>query len=124
MFPDVFALLNTAAVRALVGTTPPRIYRHGTAPQGVTAPYVTWFVASGAPENVLDGTPPVDNVTVQVDCWTNNTGTGADQANTLGAAVRDAIEADHHVTQFGNDSQDFETQRFRVSLTFTFWNQR
>lgn len=124
MLPDVFAVLNVAAVRAFVGTNPPRIYRHGNAPLNVAAPYLTWHVVSGTPENLIDGTPPIDNVSVQVDCWTNNTGTGSQQAHDLAEAVRDAIEVSHHVTQFGSDTQDFETQRFRVSLTFSFWNHR
>lgn len=121
MLPDVFAVLNTVAVRAIVDT---RIYRHGMAPQGVIAPYVTWFVVTGVPEIHLDGTPPIDNVSVQVDGWTNSDGTGIAQAAALGIALRDAIEASHDITNFGNDSQDFQTQRYRISLTFTFWNPR
>jgi hypothetical protein len=124
MIPDVFALLNTSAVRAYVGTTPPRIYRHGTAPELVAAPYVTWFVVSGTPENHLDGTPPVDNVSIQVDAWSNNTGSGAIEIERLGVALRDAIEASHHITQFGNNGQDAESSRYRISITFSFWNPR
>lgn len=121
MIPDVYSLLHTASVSALVGN---RIYRHGTAPQDVAAPYVTWFVVSGIPENHLDGTPPTDAFSVQCDVWTANTGAGITQANTIGEALRDAIEAQFHITNIGGDSQDYPTQRYRLSLTFTFWNPR
>jgi len=126
MLPDVFTLLNVSAVQAYVGTNPARIYKHGTAPQNVTAPYVTWFLVSGTPENHLDGTPPVDNCSIQVDAWSDNAGSKAAQvaATGLANALRDAIEDAHDITSFGNDSQDYETQRYRVSMTFTFWNPR
>lgn len=124
MLPNVFDVLNVAAVRAFVGTNPPRIYRHGNAPQAVLGPYVTWVVVSGTPENHLDGTPPIDNVSVQVDCWTVNTGTGSQQASDFGTAVRDAIESAGHDITFFADSQDYETQRFRITITFSFWNPR
>jgi hypothetical protein len=52
MLPDIFALLATPAVQALVGN---RIYRHGDAPPDVQAPYITWFVLFGDPENGFSG---------------------------------------------------------------------
>lgn len=125
MLPNVFALLNVTAIRAYVrenGIT--RIFRHGRAPQDVKAPYITWYVIDAIPENHLDGTPPVDSCSVQVDIWSNNTGTGSEQAVTLATAVRDQIETAHHITSFGGDSQESETQRFRQTIIFTFWNNR
>ena len=121
MFPNVFAILNVAAVNAIVGA---RIYRHGFAPENVAAPYVTWFIASGTPEILLEGTPPVDNVSVQVDAWTENTGAGLAQLSALGTALRDAIEAAHDLTQFSGDGKDFETSRYRLTITFSVWNAR
>jgi hypothetical protein len=77
MFPNLFPLFkDDPAVTAIIGTNPVRAYKHGSAPQAVAGPYVTWFVVSGAPENQLSGRPPVDAYQVQVDCWSDNTGTG------------------------------------------------
>lgn len=114
----IFELLHVGDVEALVGH---RIYRHGTAPLNVVAPYLTWFVVDGLPENVLDGPPPVDRIEVQVDCWSDNTGTGARLIGPLMRAVRTQVETAHHVTSYLNDQQDNATQRYRATLTFTVW---
>lgn len=122
MFPSVFDLLYAdAAVAALVGT---RIYRHGSAPQDVAAPYITWFVVYGAPENHLDGTPPADNWTIQIDCWSNNTGTGAVQVETLARAVRTAIEPHHYIEGVVVNERDRETMRYRIGLQCGWWDMR
>lgn len=125
MLPAVFPIIKAAsAVTALIGTNPTRCYRHGFAPQGVEAPYLTWYVVSGVPENELSDLPRVDNYTVQIDCWSDNTGTGAAQVEALATAVRDAIEPVAHMTGVAVNGIDFETQRFRLGLTFTFWTPR
>lgn len=121
MIPDVYALLHTTAVDALISN---RIYQHGAAPQGTASPYVTWFVVSGVPENNLDADPPADAWSIQVDIWTTNTRDGITQADTLSQAIRDAIEDRFHITNIGGDAQDYATQRYRLSLTFTFWKSR
>jgi hypothetical protein len=124
MLPDVFALLNVASIRAVVGY-PPRIYRHGVAAvQSPLAPYITWALVSGTPENHLSGTPPVDRMSIQVDWWTDNTGTGSEQMNTLGALIRDQIETAHDIESFDADMRDTETMRYRGSLTFVCWLSR
>lgn len=120
MLPEVFNLLNTSDIRDFVGQSPPRIYKHGTAPQGVAAPYITWST-SGTPEDVLD-TPLVDNNSVRVNIWSKNDGSGGREADRLADAVRAAIEAAHHQVTGFSDGHDFETQRYRLSLTFTYWN--
>lgn len=122
MLPPVFqALKASAAVKAIVGTNPPRIYRHGIAPQDVTRPYITWQVIAGAPENHLSGTPPTDRMPVQVDCW-HATDTGVES---LARAARDAIEPTAHCT--GGpivDERDAETRLYRIALQFDFWVDR
>ena len=96
MFPPVFQTLKAAqAVKDIVGTNPPRIFRHGRAPQDNTRPYVTWLVF-GTPENQLSGTPPVDRVSVQVDAW-HQTDAGV---VLLAEAIRDAIEPHAHMIRF------------------------
>lgn len=121
MLPDVFALLNVSAVSALVGA---RIYRHGSAPQDVVAPYITWFQVYGRPENTLSETPAVDNCTIQIDCWSANTGAGATQINALAEAVRNAVEARWHVTGIVANEKDFQTQRYRIGMQCTIFDHR
>lgn len=125
MLPQVFPLLrDNVAVTALIGSNPVRAYRHGTAPQSVVAPYVTWFVVTGNPENTLEDLPRIDRYEVQVDCWSENTGTGGTQVENLAEAVRNAIEPSAHMTAVVANTRDQETQRYRIGLQFTFWHHR
>jgi hypothetical protein len=118
MLPLVFPLLSAAApVTALIGTNPPRAYRHGRAPQQVAAPYVTWSVVAGAPENMLSGVPSADSYGVRVDCWSDVD----TEVETLAQAVRDAIEPFAHMTGVAADDRDAQTNRYRISLQFEFW---
>lgn len=125
MFPQIFPIIkDSSAVTAIIGSSPVRFYRHGSAPQNVVAPYVTWNVVTGTPENSLDATPRADNYSVQVDCWSDNTGTGSAGVETLAEAVRDALEPFGHMTAVSVDDRDPETMRYRIGLTFTFWRVR
>ena len=121
MFPPVFQVLKAdAAVTEIVGSAPPRIYRHGSAPQDTTRPYITWFVVSGIPENNLSDPPPVDRDTVQVDAW-HQTDAGV---VTLAKAIRAAIEPVACMTGMNVDLREPETKLFRVALTFDFFYGR
>lgn len=119
MLPLVFPLLSAAsAVTALIGTNPVRAYRHGQAPQGVEAPYVTWSVPGGAPENTFEGAAG-DVWRVQVDCWSDDD----TEVETLAEAVRTAIEPSAHLTDYLADEQD-PSGRFRISFAFDFIKSR
>lgn len=125
MLPVIFPLISADAnVTALIGTDPVRFYRHGKAPQNVVAPYCTWFVVSGLPENSLDEVPRVDRFSVQIDCWSNNSGTGDEEVETLAKAIRDAIEPHAHMTGVVVDGVDPDTKRNRIGLQFTIWESR
>lgn len=114
MLPAIFPLLSgDAAVTALVGTNPVRVYRHGAAPQNVTAAYVTWSAPGGFAENGLDGAK-ADVFRVQVDCW-SPTDAGVES---LASAVRAAIEPAAHLVAYVANEQDTETQRYRISMQF------
>lgn len=121
MLPPVFQTLKaSSAVKAIVGTNPPRIYRHGSAPQDTTKPYITWFVVSGLPENNLSDLPPVDAITVQVDCW-HPTDAGIES---MAEAVRDAIEPYAHMTGMPVNLREPETKLYRIALEFDWWLSR
>lgn len=114
MLPPIFNILTAApAVSAIVGQ---RIYPHGEAPQDVSRPYVTWFVVSGVPENVLDGVPDMDRSTVQIDCW-HQTSAGVVQ---LASAVRNAIEPHAHVTNLFLNQREPETKLYRFALQLDY----
>ena len=118
MLPPIYPTLSAwPAVSAIVGT---RIYPHADAPQDVTAPYVTWFVAGGAPVNTLSEPPLVDQMTVQIDCW-HNTSSGV---IALAESVRDAIEPHAHVTGYPINARDAETQLYRFGLQLDWWLSR
>lgn len=121
MLPPVFVTLKASpAVRNIVGTSPARIYRHGSAPQQTDKPYITWSLVAGTPENQLSGTPTVDRMTVQLDCW-HQTDKGVED---MATAVRDAIEPFAHMTAMLVNLREPETKLYRMSLEFDWFNDR
>jgi len=122
MLPPVFqTLLASPAVTAIVGSgLGARIYRHSSAPQDTTQPYITWFLVSGAPENTLSELPSIDRMSIQVDCWSLS-----DQGiEDMATAVRDAIEPYAHMLSVPVDSQEPDTKLYRISLQFDWWQSR
>lgn len=107
-------------VKNIVGTNPPRIYRHQSAPQDTSKPYITWFAVTVEPINNLSDPPPADRVPVQVDCW-HQTDSGVE---TLALAVRDALEQHGHMTALVADLRETETKLFRMGLQFDLWTSR
>ena len=121
MLPPVFqALKASAAVKAIVGTNPPRIYRHGNAPEDASKPYITWFVVSGVPENNLSDLPPVDRVTVQIDCCHQTDG----GIEVMAESVRDACEPSAHMTSIIFDGREIESKLYRIALQFDWFLDR
>jgi hypothetical protein len=117
MLPLVYSVIAAGTgVSALVGT---RIYRHGTAPQDVTAPYVTWSAPGGFAENAFDGAS-ADVWRVNVDCWSD----GDAQIETLAEAVRTAMEPYAHLSSYYADERDFETRRYRIGMSFDWIGPR
>ena len=68
MLPNVFPVLNTPEIQALVGN-PSRIYDFGSAPPGAKTPYITFWSASGIPHGQLSGAPCSDFDTIQIDIY-------------------------------------------------------
>jgi hypothetical protein len=123
MLPPVFqALKSSAAVKAIVGSNPPRVYRHGRVPdqtpeRPIAQPFITWSMVSNVPENNLSDPPPCDRTTVQVDCW-HQTDKGVED---LAIAARDALEVIGVVTSGLLDDFETETKLFRMSLQVDIW---
>jgi hypothetical protein len=113
MLPPVFNTLQAALpVTAIVGN---RVFRHGTAPQGVRQPYVTWFAVNVGPENTLSETPAVDRVTIQLDIWCGGSD-GDALCEQAAEAIRDAIETVAHVTNQPIDARDPQTKLWRHAI--------
>lgn len=125
MFPSIFQIIAADSdVLGILGTDPVRFYPHGRAEQEGEAPYATWFVVSGIPDNSISELPRVDRHDVQVDCWSGNTGDGSAQVKALALAIRNAVEPFAHMTIAPFDNVDPDTKRNRITMQFTFWTDR
>jgi hypothetical protein len=126
LLPPVFQVLKASAdVTSIVGTNPPRIWRHSSAPQRpdglpLEQPYITWAAINGVPENNLSDPPPTDRVQVQVDCY-HQTDKGIEL---LAQAVRDAMEMRWHMTSVLIDHREAETKLYRIAMQFDCWHDR
>lgn len=120
ILPAVFPALNTAAIKAIVGSSPIRIYRHGQAPEGTVRPYITWFVVSGNPVDQVSGTPCADMDTVQIDCWSE-----ADaQVETLADAVRSALDSAGVYNRVRVNNFEPDTKLYRIGIEADFITPR
>ena len=116
--PNLFALIAAdPAVTAIIGTAPVRFYPYGSAPQGVTAPYLTQFGASIAPINTLErDASRADSALVQVSCWSDNVGNAMGGVHALAEAVRTCIEREHLIESVRDMRKDIETGRYRIDF--------
>lgn len=114
MYPPIFpTCVASAAVTARLGTNPTRLYPFDEAPQGVATPYAVWqVIPGGSPANNLAARPDMDSWSLQVDVYAE---TGAD-ASDVAAALRDAIEPHAHITRWGPQDTDPDTQHKRISF--------
>lgn len=110
-------LLADSNCRAVLGSSPMRVFPHGSAPQGVAYPYVTYSAASITPINSLDmGGAPADTTLVQVSIWSSNTGDGPTSLEAAYRAVRAALEAGHDIEAVRDMGKDPETGSLRIDL--------
>jgi hypothetical protein len=120
MIPPVFPALNTAGIRAYVGTNPVRIYAAGVAPLNTPLPYITWQVIAASPQNNLSDSPHMDDQRVRINVWAS----AQQQAGALGLLVRDALESVTHLVFGPIDDQDDETGAYRWLMDAEFWSPR
>jgi hypothetical protein len=120
MFPPVYTLLAGSSLVA--GYVDSRIYPHGRAPQKVAAPYITWDVMGGAPENTLGELPLTDSYVVRVRLWSDH-GDAVD-VFAIGESIRDCLEAEAYMESVPMTGRDEETLRHWLELQFRFWVDR
>ena len=113
MYPPIFEIASaSAAVTALIGSSPVRLWPFAQAPENSTLPYVVWQTIGGSPENYINNAPDIDQFSLQVDVY----GTGAASVRAVAAALRDAIQGAANIVSWRGESTDFETKNYR----FTF----
>lgn len=113
MFPPLFKVVAaSAAVKALLGADPVRVYPFGEAEEGTALPYAVWQIISGSPDNYLSGRPGVDGFRTQVDVY----GTSAASARAAALALRDALEGVAYLVAYNGESRDRDTKNYRVSF--------
>lgn len=114
MLPNIYQILRSNAnVMSMVSN---RIYRHGSAPQDVQKPYITWVLSSGVPQDVLNAAPCHDKDTVQIDCW-SEADTGIE---TLAYAVRAALDSQLISNRIIIDSRENDTKLYRMTIEADF----
>ena len=121
MNPPVFpTVIKSAAVKALLGQNPTRVYPFGRAPETRVDPYCVWRIIGGEPENYLAGRPGIDRFHIQFDVY----GTTADSVEKAALALRDAIELDCHIVAWLGTDRDKETGRYSVQFSADWWTNR
>jgi hypothetical protein len=122
MLPPIFAVCAaSAAVTALLGTAPTRLYPFGEAPQGVALPYAVWQgLPGGGPLNHLGDRPDMDQWLLQVDVYAR---TVAD-ATAVVEALRDAIEPHAYITRWGTQETDRDTGHRRLGFDVSWHRPR
>lgn len=121
MYPPLFAtLFASAAVKALLGSAPLRVYPFGEAPQDVVKPYAVYQTIVGTPENYLDKAPDMDAFSIQIDVY----GTTLTSTRNAASAIRVALEVVAHVTNLREPPRDSPTNNFRYSMDVDFFTPR
>lgn len=119
--PPLFATLNaSAAVKAIFGSAPLRVYPFGEAPQGVTLPYAVQQNVTGLPENYLGQVPDIDSWTKQIDIYAATPTVALNGAQ----AMRDALEPVAYITRWGEEGRDPDTNHYRISFDVDFLTSR
>ena len=122
MYPDIFEVLSAdTSVAALLGSgSECRVYPFGIAPEKVAKPYVTWQTINGGPENYLQGSPDIDNFTLQIDCW----GVSVASVRNVANAIQIALQSQAYVTTLRGDSRDPVTLSYRQGFDVSWFKPR
>ena len=121
MFIPIYSYL--AAAPAVVSIAGDRLYR-GVAPQRLAsttqAPMVVWDMVGGLPQNYLGENPGIDQISVDLRCYSADAAT----SESLAEAVRDALQGWGQSNSAPISEWEFETKLHVVTLSFSFWRNR
>ncbi|MHC9014463.1 tail completion protein gp17 [Stenotrophomonas bentonitica] len=113
MIAPIFqACIANAAVLALFGSNPTRVYPFGLVEKPPARPYVVWQTIGGESAQYLRDRPDVDGYSLQIDVYHND----PVSLQTAARAIRDAIEGQAYVTRWGDQVMDPETKLYRYSF--------
>lgn len=114
MHPPIFDVCAAdAAVTALLGTDPTRLWPFDDAPQGGALPYAVWqIIPGGSPENYLADRPDVDSFMLQVDVYAGSVAS----VTAVAEALRDAIEGHAYIVRWGAQDTSPETGHRHISF--------
>lgn len=120
MFPPIYqTCVNDAGVVSVLGAEP-RIWPFGKARQDATKPYAVYQNISGSPENYLGSTPDADYNLIQFDIY----GDSVESCRDTAKALRDAFESIAHITAWGREDRDPDTNLFHFSFDINFITSR
>lgn len=117
MIPNIFAMLNVAAVNAFVGS---RIYGAGHAGDDPEYPYVTWQILSGQPQKYLGEVPDIDNARVQINVFARS----EQSARETATAVRDVMDTEGYQVLLIGPEHDPVTKSTRIQMDYSVWTER
>lgn len=117
MIPDLYALLNVAAVNAFVGS---RIYGAGHAGDAPDYPYITWQVMSGRPNNYIVGAPTMDSARVQINVWSRTEA----EARQAAQAARDVLDGHGYQLLLAGPTREPDTKTYRIQMDYSLWTAR
>lgn len=121
MYPPLFVTLYaSSAVKALLGTTPLRVYPAGEATQDTPVPYAVFQTIVGVPELYLGTRTDIDGFTVQVDVYAAT----LSSARACTDAIRTALESVAYITSLREPSKDATTRNYRYSMDVDFFTPR
>lgn len=121
MYPPIFSISSSsAAVKAILGSDPVRVYPFGNAPEDVALPYAVWQTIAGLPENYITNTPDVDGFLLQVDVYGETVSSARNGAEVL----RDALEPYAHIVSWRGDGRDKTTMHYKYSFDINFITAR
>lgn len=121
MLPPLFPLVSAnAAVAAIFGADPCRVYPFGEAPTDVATPYAVWAVLDGDPQNTLADRVDMDALSIQLDVYAA-TGTDSD----LGLdALRAVLEEHCIVSRLTGAERQEDPALYRASLDLDWFLER
>jgi hypothetical protein len=122
MYPPVYAIANaSAAVKAVFGTSPLRVWLFGESPQkgsaGYAVPYMVWQSINIVPENYLGDIPDIDSMTAQIDVYAATPSSARNGAQVL----RDAFQQYGYVTSMREFPREPDTNLYRYQMDVDFW---
>lgn len=118
MNPDIFPILKAdSAVTALLGANPLRVYPWASAPEKPQAPYATYGVFNGNPENYQAQAPDITRMGTQIDIWAKS----EKSAHEIFDAINAALNNVGHLINYQTVTSDNVTGLYNARMEFDFW---